>query len=281
MNAAGPDPKSEWERFRPTAYGLDPERVYKLPVIRVSLNPAGHEDETPTTLGEVLASLADQQVGDTCVGLRMTIGTAAGETLLRGPLFNHQVLEALLELRKDGIEGFEAQWFWYKSAVHTYSFFLVHNQKIVRERMSFINSRDSGFDPSVFKELYRYDAHRKEVVAREAAVEESRTIPEMLFVWMDRLFGAGLDRDDPWFVEDGWVDAEVRFWYRKFYQETQTGQIIVLRSDEPLYYYPEGRWRPDVALRLLQNQLRKTNSAVWLLVFLAMVAVILLWRKTG
>jgi len=57
MNAAGPDPKSEWERFRPTAYGLDPERVYKLPVIRVSLNPAGHEDETPTTLGEVLASL--------------------------------------------------------------------------------------------------------------------------------------------------------------------------------------------------------------------------------
>ena len=279
MQHTSENSEKKWEGFRPTAYGLDPERVYKLPLTRVSLNPAGHEEETPTTLGEVLERLAGQQVGDNYFGFRIGISTATGEIVLGGPLFNRDVLEALLELRKDGIEGFEAQWFWYDSNVTTHSFFVVHNKKIVRERMSFICSRDSGFDPSVFKEPDPpYDAIREEDLARRAAVKEMRTIPEILWRTLTPLVWMDLDLDELWFAEDGWVDAEVRFWYRKFYQETQTGQIIVLRSHEPLYYYPEGRWRPDVSFRLLQDQLAKTNSALWLLVVLAIVALILLWR---
>jgi hypothetical protein len=44
------------------------------------------------------------------------------------------------------------------------------------------------------------------------------------------------------FPAPSWQKAKIAYWYRKFYQETRTGQLMVLRPDEPtLHYFPEGR----------------------------------------
>jgi hypothetical protein len=38
------------------------------------------------------------------------------------------------------------------------------------------------------------------------------------------------------------VDAMIRFWYRKFYEETEDGRKMALRRDRPrLFFYPDGR----------------------------------------
>jgi hypothetical protein len=79
----------------------------------------------------------------------------------------------------------------------------VHGQKVVSERVTFSDSPGYELDPSVFE---RVD-----------------------------------DLSELCLGDKGWRDAEVRFWYRKFYRETVTGQLMVLRSDEPLlFHYPEG-----------------------------------------
>jgi hypothetical protein len=105
-----------------------------------------------------------------------------------------------------------------------YTFFVVYNDRIVRERMSLFDSHDSGFNPSIFA----YD-----------------------------------DRHDVWENDTAWRDASDRFWYRRFYQETRTGQLMVLRSDAPeLYHLPEGRWTARELLDELTT-LRNDFSTSW------------------
>jgi len=41
-----------------------------------------------------------------------------------------------------------------------------------------------------------------------------------------------------WGDEADWDEANTRYWYRRFYTETRTGQLMALRSDDPrLFYY--------------------------------------------
>lgn len=49
-----------------------------------------------------------------------------------------------------------------------------------------------------------------------------------------------------WASEKHEIAAVVRYWYRKFYEETRPGQLMVLRPDEPaLFHYHEGRRSTD------------------------------------
>jgi hypothetical protein len=74
-----------------------------------------------------------------------------------------------------------------------------------------------------------------------------------------------------------------KFWYRSFYTHIRTGQLMVLRPDEPdLYYYPEGRsqagggierWLSEIHARL--NGIR---FALWVLIALAVIEVYLRWK---
>jgi len=45
-----------------------------------------------------------------------------------------------------------------------------------------------------------------------------------------------------WSTDEPTDDAWTRVWYRKFYRETQAGQLMTLRPDAPaLCHYPEGQ----------------------------------------
>ena len=57
------------------------------------------------------------------------------------------------------------------------------------------------------------------------------------------------DSDFIWRNDSHWREAWARFWYRKFYTETRTGQLMVLRPDEPtLYQFPRSQVR-DIGRR--------------------------------
>lgn len=242
------DPTKDWEGFRPMAYRLDPKKVWHLALTRVEDTSVGQRQTVAVKLGEVLDSLTGRKILEVGSIPPTKVTTDVGELIFAGPSFSRSLLEALLDLRKDGINGFDVNWFWYDRDSVTddphdsYSFFAVHKGNIVRERMAFNDYRDSGFDPSIFK--------------------------------------AGDDTSPIWFCENEWEAAHARFWYRKFYQETLTGQLMVLREDAPeLYHYPEGRWRADMAFGLLYDRIARIQSALWIIVVLmALIAGILLWR---
>ena len=120
-----------------------------------------------------------------------------------------------------------------------YSFFVVDGEKIVREQVQFSDNPRSGFDSSVFDAL----DDRKLLYSNQAALYE----------------------------------ADTRFWYRKFYTETRTGQIMVLRRDHPKLYVGESpRKGPDSA-SLLKNALsllKKIHALMWVLIVLASLMLI-------
>jgi hypothetical protein len=130
-----------------------------------------------------------------------------GEVVFKGPPFNLDMLRELLSLKNEGVEPFRCRWFWYdydscrEDPQSRYDFFVVCDDKIVRENASFADYTDSGFDPSVLE-----------------GADES---------------------DSVWFNDSHWCEARTRFWYRKFYTETRTGQLMVLRPDEPILYHYE------------------------------------------
>lgn len=241
-----------WEGFRPIAYSLDP-KMLRLGLTRVTQAPEGKKQAVPTDLGEAFADLSSREIRESddlhiefvvpgeppLYGTKFVTDT--GDAVFAGHSFNRDLLQTLLELKKEGVNGFAATWFWYESdssmdePMDAHHFFVVHESRIVRERVSFVVGNDSGFDPSVFE-------------------SEEPT-------------------EDRWENETEWWEARLWLWYRKFYQDTRTGQLMVLRPDKPtLHYYSEGRWRPDVAFGLLQGRL------LWLMALLALCAVLLLWR---
>lgn len=92
-------------------------------------------------------------------------------------------------------------------------------------------------------------------------------------------------------------EAEAPFWYRKFYRETRTGQLMVLRPDKPeLFHYAEGRTpnalglanmqaalnydfsRTRAAVARLERRLRTTNRFLLVLLVAAILALIHFWR---
>src|SRR5262249_4607889 len=109
-----------------------------------------------------------------------------------------------------------------------YFFFVVAKNKIVRERIGFSDHHDSGFDPSIF---------------------ETQDHKNMM-----------------WHNAADWHEAETRYWYRKFYTETHTGQLMALQPDPQLFYYE--RTAPEVmgAVAVLQQSLLRIRFVLWILV---------------
>ena len=82
-----------------------------------------------------------------------------------------------------------------------------------------------------------------------------------------------------WFGDRGWQDATTRFWYRKFYADTQTGQLMILRTDNPRLYYYEGPSAGRIGnLQMVANLLSKIYLLLWILVILAALELIFRWR---
>jgi len=298
---------TNWAGFRPVYYSLNFQKIVSLPLTEVPrFNDAEEEvpttiddalfktevhrsndaeEEVPTTIGDALYKLGERQIEtatsawdfpkgkfDHGVDHAVTIQTDAGPLKLRGVQFNCDVLAMLLNFRKEHIDPFDTAWFFYDEDSVTddphdrySSFFVVHRDKIIRERFSFSDRSGSGFDPTIF------------------TVDDSEPI---------------------WSHDLGWRDGRIRLWYRRFYTETRTGQLMVLRSDEPeLYHYPEGR-RTGADLRRsestdsdasaskstgatggavlvetagIEKWLERIHFVLWVLVVLAIIQFLLRW----
>jgi len=239
--------------FSPTAYRLDRDCVLNLSLKQACATADGKEELVPTTIGAVLMRFADLCVRDdddaidiqdllSAGGRAITESSdtfvVAGEfahgtefktsnghdLVVGGPSFNREVLKTVFDLGKERIDPFDTIWFWYESYSDGdnedwHSFFVVRDDNIVRERVvfgddrrSYVHAGQSGFTPSIF-----------------IADGDGDDDPEADVSWLWR--------------RENWRVAEDRFWYRKFYQETKTGQMMVLRPDRPkLHHFPDSRW---------------------------------------
>ncbi|SRR6266446_3929182 len=222
-----------WEGFHGTAYNLDVEKIWELPIEIQS----GEAEKEQTTVGKVLQRLKDAELleVDGFMG-NLEIKMTSGDIRCTGLSFHLNVLEVLLTLHKKGVQYFSnAAFFYYDSHSSReepgdiYEFFIVCDNKIVEESLSFGDYPGSGFDPSAF-------------IA---------------------------DNDKP--RRQAWV----RFWYRKFYTETQVGQLMALRPDVPeLYYYPSRLGTNPFHFRALQVELQRIR---WLLIALIIIGVVLVY----
>lgn len=132
-----------------------------------------------------------------CIDLETTDGT---KFRLRGPDFNLRLLHSMLQLRQDGASPFVVSWYYYDEdrcrtdARKAYTFFIVHDGKIIREQVMFFDDHNSAFDPSVFTKH---------------------------------------DYSDPtWSSEQAWPEAGARYWYRRFYSETRRGHPCPHRGSQ-------------------------------------------------
>ncbi len=232
----------KWNGFRPVAYFLG-EKALNLPLTLVR-NGGDLGQEENTSMGELLLSLKGKefQIEDQLTSVCVT--TETHSMTLRGPTFNCRLAAVVLQLQKEGVEPFASSWFWYDKDVSdtdptdSYTFFVVHQDKIVREAISFLDYHASGFDPAVFD--------------------------------------SGDDKDtSPWDV------AKAAYWYRWFYRETRTGQLMTLRPDSPvLHHYEEGHAMvQDGNSHAIAELLKQIRSLLWVgLVFLGII-LFLLVRK--
>jgi len=262
---------SEWDGFGPAAYTLG-QGVWKLPIDRLVMDHSGEGDAVtrmPTTVGDTFKLYngwlreedgrtikvegkpigeieSDSGLGEEGEGIIsvLTVKTSSGVERYSGSGFSVELLETLLRLRKAGTNPFTASWFFFdadhvRDDLHArYTFFVVQGDKIVEEHVSFSDYPGNGFDPAVLS--------------------------------------TGDEYPPIWLGEEGRHEALVRLWYRKFYAETRTGQLMVLNPDKPdLYFYPEGRFTSA----RLEGVLEKTNSLLWALLVIGLLILIRLFSR--
>ena len=241
-------PDFQWQGFQPVAYWFETEKIWALPLTRK------HEDgkaDEPTTVGDLIALLRDKRLTAESFehGVLENEFVAADNSLkitVKGPSFNRDLLRIILQLHSEGISALQAVWYYFdhdscrQEPQEMYSFFVVAKNKIVRERVGFSDYSNSGFDPTIFETN---------------------------------------DGEMIWGDETEWDEANTRYWYRKFYTETRTGQLMVLRPDDPQLFYYE-RTGPDVmgAIGALQKSLLRIKFVLWILVIIAVIDLLVHWK---
>lgn len=141
----------KWDGFRPVMYSLA-EKVLSLP-LSTDHSP---KEQPNTTIADLLRgfdgknfSLEDQLTS-------FTLKTDSGALEVRGVSFNLKMAATLLELQREGIKAFATRWFWYGKDTSTtdptdsYNFFVVGDDRIVRDEIRFLDYAGSGFDPAIF-----------------------------------------------------------------------------------------------------------------------------------
>lgn len=240
------NPQNRWDGFKPVGYWLDPTKVLALPLIEMT--DAG---EVETTVGDIFQKLKDKQLTEESLGsfgVYAKLETTDGSRLnLKGSSFNRHILETLLTYRAGGLNLFSAVFYYYdedyclEDPQQCFTFFVVHDGKIIRERQSFFDHCDSGFDPSVLE----------------------------------------TDSDPTWAHEGEWAEAQAKFWYRKFYSETRTGQLMTLRTDNPTLFFNKDRTALDIigSLGAITRSLNTVRLLLWALLILAAIGFFLRWVR--
>lgn len=232
--------KQKWDGFRPVGYRLDLKVIDGIPInVIPERTDGGDRSVIPTTVFKAFAGLRDKQIKEVETGIGgddpdswhvVAVETDSGTERFSGSPFAVTLLERLVCLHKDGINPFEARWFFYdKDTEHDagqwYTFFLVCDGKIVRERESIEeHPSDRDFNPAILAGPIQ-----------------------------------GLDRYDS-LKAPAKREAELAFWYRKFYTETEAGQLMLLRPYGTILYHYEGPQARDTARAV---QLLEINRLIW------------------
>jgi hypothetical protein len=235
----------KWDGFEPKAYVLDNEKIWKLQLTNAS-------SKEQMTIGGIVEAFRGQKVELDDNLIELEIKSESRALVVKGPSFHQDLLKRLYWFSDHGVSPFDVRWFYYDSDSvrddphEAYFFFLVADHKILDERVMLSDHPESGFDPTVLM---------------------SASNPELSI----------------WRKEPQWDGANDRLWYRKFYTETRTGGLMVLRPDEPvLYHYPEGRskagGRIEGWLSEIRGILARIKFAIWALVALTVLQIFLRWK---
>lgn len=225
------------ERLAPGTYNLDLEAVAAFPL---------KDNGQPSTFADVYWKLrngkilrgSERQYGheatfETDAG-EVTVSGESGQSYISGQLFVLNVLCDLIDLHKDGIDPHQATWFYFG---HDWS-------------------RDAD-------ELYQFFVVQDGKIQREN-FSFMHCAPRVLTKYK-------VDDEPIWHAESYEREAWETYWYRKFYTETLTGQLMVIRPDEPsLYRYD--RAMQDVTGDIELVTLIKVYRLLWIAV--ALVAAI-------
>ena len=255
-----------WTGFQPGRYFFNLGTIIDLPLRRLKKGESGIDSDagTATTIRRVLGEIGEAKdilIEGTFGGLSIQIGKK--EILLGGPNFSLEIMGLICNLLRESrtLDRCALYWYdsdWVKTDPHeSYHFFIVYENSIIDESRRFSRHSNSGFVPNAFQ-----------------LVSED---------------------DNPWNHAGDWREAENRYWYRKFYRETMTGQLMVLRPDEPqLFYYPEGRqgmstnereFSEDIPSNVpvgtdklieLESISRRLQVIIWLLVG---IIALLAWKR--
>lgn len=129
------------------------------------------------------------------------------EVRVEGDLHELRILSELLELTRKGVKPRYATWFLFSQNYDSDTFFVHYGGKIVDEH-------------------YYFYSELPQIFSKGCIIGDS-------------------DSNHDWFgisCPDGVDEAFARYWYRRFYTETLTGQLMVLNPEHPpLYYYSRNR----------------------------------------
>jgi hypothetical protein len=258
-----------WRRFEPTGYTINWPLVYDMTATEVDDGGRQIQTSAGAVLREALPHLFPSRNEDCSIGSRsadrhacdvtentgrITITTPTRQITLntsgRGG-FAAQVVALCVEIdRQCGVAPFYSILFYYDEDYvvddfhEAFSFFVVNDDRIVLDRVTVTQTYDNGFDPMVFEPAYGSGPH---TWRNTSAVER----------------------------------AQVRWWYRRFYEETDAGRLTLLRDDVDIYgYTPESRQLEQIASRveiLARDTARLRQFAAGVLALLVLIAI-LLWR---
>jgi len=215
-------------------------------------------DGQSSTFVEGYCKLRDSKIEEPPPFTRGTYTTDKGKIELSGDWPLLSTMRKLIELTRQGIDPYRVMWFYYD---HDWS-------RDADESYSFFAVCDS----KVVLESCHFSSAEPLILKRETESEP---------VW----------HSHPYF--DGAVE---RYWYRKFYTENLTGQLMVLRPDEPILYFYDRPQVRDVLQEIETVTIVKMYRLLWVAIpllvaiafpsirlFMAVVAVVLtldvLWRS--
>jgi hypothetical protein len=223
------------EHFKAGAYYLELGQLANNPLIM---------NGQPSTFMEVLRLLLGAKVKDLPTGLgfgRDEYITEKGILVVSEPKqgghsWSLQILKKLMELAQTGADIQEATWYYYANDW----------------------SRDAD-EMHIF-----FVTYQNKIVLEHMGFTQS--VPLILKK-------AEPDEEPVWHSQPHFDEAVEVYWYRKFYNEAFTGQLMVLRPDQPILYHYERPRARDVMRDVEFVTLSKTYRLLWVAVpFLAAIA---------
>ena len=185
----------------------------------------------PTTFKTAYAKLVKSNIREMPDPFSLQVDkyvTDNGDIHIEGEWTIRSQMRMLLDLVRRDIDPFSVMWFYY--------------------------SRDWSRDCD---EIHIFFAVSGEKVVLESCAFGAE---ETLILKLDK------DNDPVWHADPYFDEAVITYWYTKFYTETKTGKLMVLRPDGPVLYHYQRPSTKDPVKDVAFITLIKTYRLLWLAV---------------